>query len=82
MVAGMKTPLLWEKVDPLPIVSRHPHLCRIAMKQIRSALIERRRMEIVRIKYMRIIIKTLPIMGMSVGICHLLTESVLCRSGI
>ena len=63
VIAGMKTSLLREKIDPLPVKCRHTHLRRITMIQVRPALIERRRMKIVRIIHIRIVIKPLPLLG-------------------
>ena len=80
MIADVITPLRRIKIDPILIVGRNLHLCRIAMVQIRSALVVFRRVVIVRIVHVRIVVEPLPILR--IGSCPLLSISLLCRNGI
>jgi len=80
MITGVVRTLSGIKIDPILIVGWNPHLCRVAMIQIRSALVVFRGVVIVRIIHVRIVIEPLPIL--CIGSCPLLTIRLLCRSGI
>ena len=80
MMSRMVTPIRRIKIDPIFIVSRNPHLCRITMVQIRSALIIFGSVIIMRIVHIRIVIEPLPILR--IGCRPLLSISLLCRRGV